>query len=106
MDFNEKLNLLKNLILKATLSNEHQLSLVFRPLEYKTIIDELLFNIYESDYLQGKIAGKFPTLQTFTVKSQINRILAGFYKNYEGKIEKQGLETLAYQETNSLDDIL
>lgn len=106
MDFNEKLNLLKNLILKATLSNEHQLSLVFRPLEYKTIIDELLFNIYESDYLQGKIAGKFPTLQTFTVKSQINRILAGFYKNHEGKIEKQGLETLTYQETNSLDDIL
>lgn len=106
MDFTEKLSLLKNLILKATLSNEHQLSLVFRPLEYKTIIDELLFNIYESDYLQGKIAGKFPTLQTFTVKSQINRILAGFYKNYEGKIEKQGLETLAYQETNSLDDIL
>lgn len=106
MDFTEKLSLLKNLILKATLSNEHQLSLVFRPLEYKTIIDELLFNIYESDYLQGKIAGKFPTLQTFTVKSQINRILAGFYKNHEEKIEKQGLETLTYQETNSLDDIL
>ena len=106
MDFTEKLSLLKNLILKATLSNEHQLSLVFRPLENKTIIDELLFNIYESDYLQGKIAGKFPTLQTFTVKSQINRILAGFYKNHEEKIEKQGLETLTYQETNSLDDIL
>ena len=106
MDFTEKLSLLKNLILKATLSNEHQLSLVFRPLEYKIIIDELLFNIYESDYLQGKIAGKFPTLQTFTVKSQINRILAGFYKNHEEKIEKQGLETLTYQETNSLDDIL
>ena len=106
LSFTEKLSLLKNLILKATLSNEHQLSLVFRPLEYKTIIDELLFNIYESDYLQGKIAGKFPTLQTFTVKSQINRILAGFYKNHEEKIEKQGLETLTYQETNSLDDIL
>lgn len=106
MDFNEKLNLLKNLILKATLSNEHQLSLVFRPLEYKTIIDELLFNIYESDYLQGKIAGKFPTLQTFTVKSQINRILAGFYKTHNKVKDKTGIEALQYKTNNSLDDIL
>lgn len=106
MDFTEKLNLLKNLILKATLSNEHQLSLVFRPLEYKTIIDELLFNIYESDYLQGKIAGKFPTLQTFTVKSQINRILAGFYKTHNKPKESIGIETLQYKTENTLDDIL
>ena len=71
------------------MSNEHQLNLVFRPVQYKAFIDELLINIYESDYLMGKIAGKYPNLQTFTVENQINRILAGFYKTYNKKNESK-----------------
>lgn len=85
LSFAEKITQLKKIILRATMSNEHQLNLVFRPVQYKPFIDELLINIYESDYLMGKIAGKYPNLQTFTVENQINRILAGFYKTHDKK---------------------
>lgn len=85
LSFVEKITQLKKIILRATMSNEHQLNLVFRPVQYKPFIDELLINIYESDYLMGKIAGKYPSLQTFTVENQINRILAGFYKTHDKK---------------------
>lgn len=85
LSFVEKITQLKKIILRATMSNEHQLNLVFRPVQYKPFIDELLINIYESDYLMGKIAGKYPNLQTFTVENQINRILAGFYKTHDKK---------------------
>lgn len=85
LSFAEKITQLKKIILRATMSNEHQLNLVFRPVQYKPFIDELLINIYESDYLMGKIAGKYPSLQTFTVENQINRILAGFYKTHDKK---------------------
>lgn len=85
LSFAEKITQLKKIILRATMSNEHRLNLVFRPVQYKPFIDELLINIYESDYLMGKIAGKYPSLQTFTVENQINRILAGFYKSHDKK---------------------
>lgn len=85
LSFAEKITQLKKIIQRATMSNEHQLNLVFRPVQYKPFIDELLINIYESDYLMGKIAGKYPSLQTFTVENQINRILAGFYKTHDKK---------------------
>lgn len=97
LSFAEKITQLKKIILRATMSNEHQLNLVFRPVQYKPFIDELLINIYESDYLMGKIAGKYPSLQTFTVENQINRILAGFYKTHDKKNESKTVDVADVQ---------
>lgn len=102
--FEEKIVLLKSLILKATLCNEHQLALVFRPAQYKGYIDDLLLNIEESDYLQGKVSGKIPNLQTFTVEAQINRILAGFYKTHSSSKNSLGINDLKHSENDA--DIL
>ena len=103
--FEEKIVLLKEIILRATLCNEHQLALVFRPAQYKAYIDELLLNIDESEYLQGKVAGKTPSLQTFTVEAQINRILAGFYKTHSfSKTNSLGINDLKHSENDA--DIL
>lgn len=103
--FEEKIGLLKEIILRATLCNEHQLALVFRPAQYKAYIDDLLLNIEESDYLQGKVSGKMPNLQTFTVEAQINRILAGFYKTHSSsKIKELGINDLKHSENDA--DIL
>lgn len=102
--FEEKIVLLKAIILKATLCNEHQLALVFRPAQYKAHIDDLLLNIEESDYLQGKTK-KLPDLQTFTVEAQINRILAGFYKTHSSsKTKELGINDLKHSENDA--DIL
>lgn len=97
LSFAEKITQLKKIILRATMSNEHQLNLVFRPVQYKPFIDELLINIYESDYLMGKIAGKYPSLQTFTVENQINRILAGFYKTHDKKNDNKTVDVADVQ---------
>ena len=103
--FEEKIALLKEIILRATLCNEHQLALVFRPAQYKTFIDDLLLNIEESDYLQGKVSGKIPNLQTFTVEAQINRILAGFYKTHSSsKTNSLGINDLKHSKNDA--DIL
>lgn len=102
--FEEKIALLKEIILRATLCNEHQLALVFRPAQYKTFIDDLLLNIEESDYLQGKVSGKIPNLQTFTVEAQINRILAGFYKTHSSSKNSLGINDLKHSENDA--DIL
>lgn len=103
--FEEKIRLLKEIILRATLCNEHQLALVFRPVQYKGYIDDLLLNIEESDYLQGKVSGKIPNLQTFTVEAQINRILAGFYKTHSSsKTKELGINDLKHSENDA--DIL
>ncbi|MEF2599849.1 MAG: phage replisome organizer N-terminal domain-containing protein [Fusobacterium mortiferum] len=105
LSYKEKLTELKKIIMKATNSNEHQVNLVFQPGRYQNIIDELLLNIYNSDYLQGE-TDKIPPLSTYTTESQINKIMAGFYKTHNKAKDKTGIEALQYKTNNSLDDIL
>lgn len=105
LSYKEKLTELKKIIMKATNSNEHQVNLVFQPSRYQNIIDELLLNIYNSDYLQGE-TDKIPPLSTYTTESQINKIMAGFYKTHNKTKDKTGIEALQYKTNNSLDDIL
>ncbi len=105
LSYKEKLTELKKVIMKATNSNEHQVNLVFQPGRYQNIIDELLLNIYNSDYLQGE-TDKIPPLSTYTTESQINKIMAGFYKTHNKAKDKTGIEALQYKTNNSLDDIL
>lgn len=105
LSYKEKLTELKKIIMKATNSNEHQVNLVFQPNRYQNIIDELLLNIYNSDYLQGE-TDKNPPLSTYTTEAQVNKIMAGFYKTHNKPKDKVGIETLQYKTNNSLDDIL
>lgn len=105
LSYKEKLTELKKIIMKATNSNEHQVNLVFQPSRYQNIIDDLLLNIYNSDYLQGE-TDKIPPLSTYTTESQINKIMAGFYKTHNKAKDKTGIEALQYKTNNSLDDIL
>lgn len=105
LSYKEKLTELKKIIMKATNSNEHQVNLVFQPGRYQNIIDDLLLNIYNSDYLQGE-TDKIPPLSTYTMESQINKIMAGFYKTHNKAKDKTGIEALQYKTNNSLDDIL
>lgn len=105
LSYKEKLTELKKIIMKATNSNEHQVNLVFQPSRYQNIIDDLLLNIYNSDYLQGE-TDKIPPLSTYTTESQINKIMAGFYKTHNKVKDKTGIEALQYKTNNSLDDIL
>lgn len=105
LSYKEKLTELKKIIMKATNSNEHQVNLVFQPSRYQNIIDELLLNIYNSDYLQGE-TDKNPPLSTYTTEAQVNKIMAGFYKTHNKPKDKIGIETLQYKTNNSLDDIL
>lgn len=105
LSYKEKLTELKKIIMKATNSNEHQVNLVFQPTRYQKNIDDLLLNIYRSDYLQGK-TDKIPPLSTYTTENQINKILAGFYKTHNKSKESIGIETLQYKTENTLDDIL
>lgn len=105
LSYKEKLDEFKKIIMKATSSNEHQVNLVFQPSRYQKNIDDLLLNIYNSDYLQGK-TDKIPPLSTYTTENQINKILAGFYKTHNKLKESIGIETLQYKTENNLDDIL
>lgn len=105
LSYKDKLDELKKIIMKATSSNEHQVNLVFQPNRYQKIIDDLLINIYNSDYLQGA-TDKIPPLSTYTTDAQINKILAGFYKTHNKAKESIGINTLQYKSDNNLDDIL
>lgn len=105
LSYKDKLDELKKIIMKATSSNEHQVNLVFQPTRYQKIIDDLLINIYNSDYLQGA-TDKIPPLSTYTTDAQINKILAGFYKTHNKAKETIGINTLQYKSDNNLDDIL
>lgn len=94
--FDEKLLILKNWIKKATSSNEFQVDMVLRPPYYKDNIDEVLNQIEKSKFLRGEAERK-PTLQTFTVLNQIEKIVAGFYKDFEtSKNQVESLQNLEY----------
>ncbi len=80
----EKLKSLKATIMKVTGKDENSVNLVFRPAHYTDVIDDVLRAIKKSRYLSGKLERK-PNLNTYTVKSQIDRIVAGAYEDFETK---------------------
>lgn len=81
----EKLNDLKKIIMEVTGKDENSVNLVFRPVHYTDIIDDILIAIKNSRYLSGKLEDRKPSLNTFTVKAQIDRILAGAYEDFKTK---------------------
>lgn len=98
ISFKEKLNILKKIIIKSTGCSELNLSLIFKPIMYKEIIDTLLDEIQKSEYLLGKAASK-PNLNTFTVISQVNRIIAGAYRTNKPK-KNISIENINYPANN------
>ena len=81
----KKLNRLKKIIMEVTGKDENSVNLVFRPAYYTDIIDDVLIAIENSRYLSGKLEDRKPSLNTFTVKAQIDRILAGAYEDFKTK---------------------
>lgn len=86
--FLEKIKKLRKIIIKSTGCTEYELDMIFKPIHYKESIDNLLIEIGKSNYLQG-LANAKPNLNTFTVNSQINRILAGAYRNNEKTVKQK-----------------
>lgn len=85
MAYVEKLKTLKGIIMKVTGKDENSVNLIFRPAYYTDVIDDVLIAIKKSRYLSGKLEDRKPNLNTFTVKAQIDRILAGAYEDFKTK---------------------
>lgn len=85
MPYVEKLKTLKGIIMKVTSKDENSVNLVFRPAYYTDVIDDVIVAIRKSKYLSGKLEDRKPSLNTFTVKAQIDRILAGAYEDFKTK---------------------
>lgn len=85
MAYVEKLKTLKGIIMKVTGKDENSVNLIFRPAYYTDVIDDVLIAIRKSRYLSGKLEDRKPNLNTFTVKAQIDRILAGAYEDFKTK---------------------
>lgn len=108
MEYVEKLEKLKKLIMKVTEKDENSVNLVFRPSYYTDIIDDLLIAIKKSKYLRGELTDRKPNLNTYTVKAQIDRILAGVYEDYQQpklQNEKATISSLKHQGVTA-DDLL
>lgn len=106
MEFIEKLNMLRKVIGKVTGKNAHQVDLIFRPSFYKENIDGILLAIKKSRYLRGELSDRKPNLNTYTVKAQIDRMLAGAFEDFEPvKTEKATINTLEH-DTKTAEDLL
>lgn len=110
MEFSEKINLLRKVIMKATGKNKNQVDLVFRVPFYTDNIDNVLLAIKKSKYLRGELADRKPNLNTYTVKAQIDRIVAGAFEDYKSVKAKTEtgatIETLKHKQNAEIDDLL
>lgn len=110
MEFSEKINLLRKAIMKATGKNQNQVDLVFRVPFYTDNIDNVLLAIKKSKYLRGELADRKPNLNTYTVKAQIDRIVAGAFEDYKpakAKTEAGAtIGTLKHKQNTEIDDLL
>ena len=110
MEFSEKINLLRKAIMKATGKNQNQVDLVFRVPFYTDNIDNVLLAIKKSKYLRGELADRKPNLNTYTVKAQIDRIVAGAFEDYKpakAKAETGAtIGTLKHKQNTEIDDLL
>ena len=93
-EYVKKLNRLKKIIMEVTGKDENSVNLVFRPAYYTDIIDDVLIAIENSRYLSGKLEDRKPNLNTFTVKAQIDRILAGAYEDFKTKEKEKATATI------------
>lgn len=105
MSYIDKIKFLKKMIIDITGKDENSVNLVFRPIYYTDIIDDVLVAIKKSRYLSGKLERK-PSINTYTVKSQIDRIIAGAYEDFEVKEKATATISGLKHKGTTADDLL
>lgn len=84
----EKFSMLLQMIAKATKTTVHQVSLQINPIEIIDRIDDYIEAINQSEYLLGK-SNTLPVIKNYT---QVDKVLAGFYKTYNKKNENKTID--------------
>lgn len=85
IEFKNNFIKLKNIVVESTGQEEFRINNIMQPAKYKGIdLNTLIEKIQKSDFLMGKIEKK-PTINHFTVKSLLDRIMADGYMNNDPK---------------------
>ena len=85
IEFKNNFIKLKNIVVESTGQEEFRINNIMQPAKYKGIdLNTLIDKIQKSDFLMGKTEKK-PTINHFTVKSLLDRIMADGYMNNDPK---------------------
>ena len=93
IEFKNDLQELKDIVIKSTGINKMLIDNIMLPSKYRDInIRELINKIKESKFLLGELDTK-PNINHFSVRSMIDRIMAGGYMSNDSKnIKKNNVE--------------
>lgn len=85
IEFKNNFIKLKNIVIQSTGQEEFRINNIMQPAKYKGIdLNTLIDKIQKSDFLMGKTEKK-PTINHFTVKSLLDRIVADGYMSNDPK---------------------
>ena len=85
IEFKNNFIKLKNIVAESTGQEEFRINNIMQPAKYKGVdLNTLIEKIQKSDFLMGKTEKK-PTINHFTVKSLLDRIMADGYMNNDPK---------------------
>lgn len=85
IEFKNNFIKLKNIVIQSTGQEEFRINNIMQPAKYKGIdLNTLIDKIQKSDFLMGKTEKK-PTINHFTVKSLLDRIMADGYMSNDPK---------------------
>ena len=85
IEFKNNFIKLKNIVAESTGQEEFRINNIMQPAKYKGIdLNTLIDKIQKSDFLMGKTEKK-PTINHFTVKSLLDRIMADGYMSNDPK---------------------
>lgn len=85
IEFKNNFIKLKNIVAESTGQEEFRINNIMQPAKYKGIdLNTLIDKIQKSDFLMGKTEKK-PTINHFTVKSLLDRIMADGYRSNDPK---------------------
>ena len=93
IEFKNNFIKLKNIVVESTGQEEFRINNIMQPAKYKGIdLNTLIEKIQKSDFLMGKTEKK-PTINHFTVRSMLDRIMAdGYMSNDSKNIKKNNVE--------------
>ena len=85
VEFKNNFIKLKNIVVESTGQEEFRINNIMQPAKYKGIdLNTLINKIQKSDFLMGKTEKK-PTINHFTVRSMLDRIMADGYMSNASK---------------------
>lgn len=93
IEFKNNFIKLKNIVAESTGQEEFRINNIMQPAKYKGVdLNTLIDKIQKSDFLMGKTEKK-PTINHFTVRSMLDRIMAdGYMSNDSKNIKKNNVE--------------